>query len=189
MKYLFALGLALALLCSWHTAVADDDLPTSLPAALTTDDVLGLMGKIPAMELCLRGRPKALCTEPYPGWAKRGAASRIAKAIADHAETREEAGDATVYAIRESGNEISVSGDGGKSHGPWQLSEEQASPEVARDPERAIVVWLALARKSRLDCQKLPEDERLAELGSGSCEAGRDLARRRARLREKVLAE
>lgn len=194
MKHFVWIGLLLVWVSAALPSAADNDFPAdeppaSLPANLSTDDVLAMMARLPAMEICAHGRPQVLCTAPYPQWAKRGAAARIAKAIADHAETREEAGDATVYAIRESGNELTVAGDGGKSHGPWQLSEEQARPEVARDPDKAIVVWLTLVRKSRVDCAKLPEDDRLAELASGSCGAGRELARRRARLRDKILAQ
>lgn len=160
--------------------VPSDEPPASLPFAPTVDDVLSWMAKAPATEFA---------TKPYPRWAKTGQANRIAKAIADHAESREEAGDATLYALFESGNVVTAAGDGGKSHGPWQLSEDHASRDVAQDPDKAIVVWLALARKSRLDCSKLPDDEQLAELASGSCDKGRSLARRRARLRARILAE
>jgi hypothetical protein len=163
-----------------HPLLPSDEPPASLPASLTPEDVLSMMARAPATEFG---------TKAYPKWAKTGAANRIAKAIADHAETREEAGDMVVYVLYESGNVLSAVGDSGKSHGPWQLNEKRAAPSVARDPDQAAPVWLSLARASRKDCEKLPEDDRLAELASGSCAYGRTLARRRARLRDRILSE
>jgi hypothetical protein len=157
-----------------------DEPPASLPFSPTVDDVLAWMAQIPESEFR---------TKPYPRWAKTGAANRIAKAIADHAESREDAVDLAIYACFESGLLLSAAGDGGKSHGPWQISEDHATPSVASDPDQAAVLWLGMAKKSRIDCAKLPEDEQLAELGSGSCDRGRSLARRRARLRDRILAD
>ena len=158
--------------------VPTDEPPTDLPAALTTDDVLAMMDRAPAHEL---GKT------PYR-WSRQGQANRIAAAIAKVAQSRDEAGDLVVFDLFESNNRLSAVGDHGQSHGPWQLSTKRARPEVARDPEKAAAIWLELAARSRKDCANLPEDERLAEVASGSCERGRVLARRRARLRRLVVA-
>lgn len=159
-------------------AVPSDEPPADLPAALTTDDVLAMMDRAPAHEL---GKT------PYR-WSRQGQANRIAAAIAKVAQSRDEAGDLVVFDLFESNNRLSAVGDHGQSHGPWQLSTKRARPEVARDPEKAAAIWLELAARSRKDCAKLPEDEQLAEVASGSCERGRVLARRRARLRRLVVA-
>lgn len=160
--------------------VADDSVvPTDLPASLTTDDVLAMMRRLPSHE---RGKGAYR-------WDKVGQANRIASAIAKAATTLDEAGDLVVYDIYESNNLIAAVGDGGKSHGPWQLSSRYATPETARVPEKAAPLWLAAAAQARKDCAKLPEDDRLAEVASGSCQYGRQLARRRAALRRIALAE
>jgi hypothetical protein len=158
----------------------DSHPPSDLPASLTTDDVLAMMRKLPSKEL---GH------DTYR-WDKVGQANRIASAIAKAATTRDEAGDLTVYAIYESNLLLAAIGDGGKSYGPWQLTAKYATIEVAtRNPEKAAAIWLAAAAQSRKDCEKLPEDDRLAEVASGSCDYGRTLARRRARLRRQALTE
>jgi len=158
--------------------VPSDEPPSDLPAALTTDDVLEMMDRAPAHEL---GKT------PYK-WSRQGQANRIAAAIAKVAQSRDEAGDLVVFDLFESNNRLAAVGDHGQSHGPWQLSTKRAPPEVARDPEKAAAIWLDLAARSRKDCAKLPEDDRLAEVASGSCQYGRVLARRRAALRRLVVA-
>jgi hypothetical protein len=158
--------------------VPSDEPPTDLPAALTTDDVLAMMDKAPAHEL---GKT------PHK-WSREGQANRIAAAIAKVAQSRDEAGDLVVFDLFESNNRLAAVGDHGLSHGPWQLSTKRAPPEVARDPEKAAAIWLSLAAQSRKDCAKLPEDDQLAEVASGSCQYGRVLARRRAALRRLVVA-
>src|SRR5580692_6011766 len=156
----------------------DSEVPADLPASLTTDDVLAMMRRLPSHEL----------GKDHFHWDKVGQANRIASAIARAATTREEAGDLVVYGVFESNLRLSAVGDGGKSHGPWQLSARYATPEVARVPEKAAPLWLAAAAQARKDCAKLPEDDRLAEVASGSCQYGRTLARRRAALRRIALS-
>jgi len=154
--------------------------------AVTVDEVLAMMDRMPAAEVCKRGL-ETLCTTPYR-WSRVGQANRIARAIAEKACSREEAADLVVYDVREGGNRLASVGDGGHSHGPWQISDKRAKPEVARDPDRAAPIWLSLAAQSRKDCANLPEDEQLAEVASGNCDHGRELTRRRAGLRRRVLA-
>ena len=171
-----------ALLLSLPVAAAPEDdshVPTDLPASLTTDDVLAMMRRLPSHET---GK------DTYR-WDKVGQANRIASAIARAASSRDDAGDLVVYAVFESNLRLAAVGDSGKSHGPWQLTAKYATPEVARVPEKAAPLWLAAAAQARKDCAKLPEDDRLAEIASGNCDAGRSLARRRAALRRRALAE
>lgn len=161
------------------TVTDDSEIPTDLPASLTTDDVLAMMRRLPSRELG-KGTYR---------WDRVGQANRIASVIAKTATTRDEAGDLVVYSVFESNNRLTAVGDGGKSHGAWQLSARYATPEIARIPEKAAPLWLAAAVQARKDCAKLPEDDRLAEIASGSCQYGRQLARRRAGLRRIALAE
>jgi len=144
----------------------------------SVDDVLALMDRAPATEF-----GKA----PHK-WSRVGQANRIARAISRAAKTTEQAADLVIYDLYESANTVSAIGDHGKSHGPWQISEDRAAPAVAHDPDKAAPIWLELADKSRSDCADLPDDEQLAEVASGSCKAGRTLARRRAALRRRILA-
>jgi hypothetical protein len=164
-----------------HDASKPDDstIPTDLPTSLTTDDVLAMMRRLPSREL----------GKDHYRWDRVGQANRIASAIARTATTRDEAGDLVVYSVFESNLRLSAVGDSGKSHGPWQLSARYATPEVARIPEKAAPIWLAAAAQARRDCAKLPEDEQLAEVASGSCKYGRQLARRRAALRRIALKD
>jgi len=139
--------------------------------AVTADEVLAMMARVP-------GRPGDPRSTAYRWDKKRGAPS-VARAIAQTAPTREWAARMTVYAIHESGLQLEpcASGDGGKSLGPWQLGGVREA--VACDPDKAAPIWLAKARTSAQDCVKLSPDEAMAELVSGSCGKGRQLARRR----------
>lgn len=148
--------------------------------AVTVEDALLMMDAMPAKEMDVNGPPHR--------WSHQGQANRIAAAISAHAGTSEQGTYLVVYDIFESNNLRTAVGDGGKSHGPWQLGEEHAKREVAEDPDQAAPIWLALADKSRRDCADLPEDDQLAELASGNCGAGRALARRRAKLVRRAIA-
>lgn len=181
LKHTLLVAIAALFLSLPVSAAPEDDshVPTDLPASLTTDDVLSMMRKLPSHET---GK------DTYR-WDKVGQANRIASAIAGAASSRDDAGDLVVYAVFESNLRISAVGDGGKSFGAFQLSSKRAPVEVATVPEKAAAVWLSLAAQSRKDCASLPEDDRLAELASGSCNAARVLARRRAALRRRAVAE
>jgi len=154
--------------------------------AVDTEEVLAMMDLVPSVEVCKRGQER-LCTQPYR-WSHVGQANRIAWSIAHTAKSREQAAYMTVFGIREGGNVVNAVGDGGKSHGEWQLSVEQAPVEVATDPDKAAPIWLHLAEKSWTNCASLPEDEQLAQVASGNCEHGRRLAARRAALVHRVLS-
>jgi hypothetical protein len=155
-------------------------VPADDSRVVSIDDAITMMNALPAKELDVNGPPFK--------WSHRGQANRVAEAVSAAAGTSEQGAYLVVYDVYEANNVISAVGDGGKSHGPWQLSEDQAKPEVAHDPNKAAPIWLAIADKSRRDCARLPEDEQLAELASGNCDAGRELARRRAKLVRRALA-
>jgi hypothetical protein len=70
------------------------------------------------------------------------------------------------------------SGDGGKALGYWQL---QTRAEIACDAERAARQWLAMAHASQRRCARLPFEEQLAELHSGTCARGHVVSRYRFR--------
>jgi hypothetical protein len=150
--------------------------------ACSVDDVLALMDRVPASELGPGSK------KPYR-WSRVGQANRIAWSISRTAKTTEQAAELVVYDLREGGNRLDAVGDSGHSYGPWQISDLRARPEVARDPDKAAPIWLDIAARSRTDCASLPEDEQLAEVGSGNCGAGRQLAHRRAALVRQILAE
>jgi len=147
---------------------------------VSVTDVLAMMDTMPGAP----GDPKS--TTAYPWSRKRGAES-VARAIAATAPDREWAARMAVYTIHESSLHTEcVAGDGGKSHGAFQL---QGVPDaVACDPAKAAPVWLARARKSAEDCAALPPSERMAELTSGSCARGRMLARLRESFVLRALA-
>jgi len=149
----------------------------SAETAVTPDDVLRMMDTQPGLEY---GKT------PYR-WSKVGQAKTIAQGIAKVAPSREDAAELVVYDVREGGNLLQALGDGGHSHGPWQLSDKRTSPEVATDPEKGAKAWMGVATDSRLTCGDLPPDEQLAALASGSCEHGVKLARHRAHLTRVAL--
>lgn len=169
-----AVAFGLSLLLASHTVPADD------ARVVSVEDALTMMDSLPAREIDVNGPPHR--------WSRQGQANRIAYAISKTAGTTEQAATLVVWDVYESNNLRTAAGDGGKSHGPWQISEDQAKPDLAEDPDRAAALWLALAEKSRRDCAALPDDEQLAELASGNCAAGRTLARRRAALVRRALA-
>jgi|SRR5579872_733113 len=149
----------------WPTLVAAEESP------VTETEVLRMMSTVP-------GRPGDPRSAAYR-WDKKQGAPAVARAIVRTAPTREWAARMVVYAVHESGLQLDpcAEGDGGKSLGPWQVG---GVPEkVACDPDQAARVWLRLALQSESDCASLPESERMAELVSGSCAKGHQLARRR----------
>lgn len=96
-----------------------------------------------------------------------------------------------VYAYRESGNKACPTTwvnpvDWGKSWGTWQL-QKLARP-LACNPVYAAAEWLRRAHASAESCSRLPVNERLAELASGSCNYGRRLVRWRAETAARALA-
>jgi len=154
-------------------AHADDD-------RVSVADVLAMMDTMPGAP----GDPKS--TAAYH-WSRKRGAEPVARAIAATAPDREWAARMAVYTIHESSLSTEcVAGDGGESHGAFQL---KGVPEaVACDPARAAPIWLAMARKSAEDCASLPPSERMAELTSGSCGHGRMLARLRESFVLRALA-
>jgi len=162
--------------------VAEHHAPTPPP---TVDDILAMAEKLPVIE----------CPGPCPK-VRRGAfghvkdARIIAQAIADGIQDDEHpwlwAARGVTYAAYESGMRACPKpGDGGKAWGGWQL--QGVPPFVACIPERAFPIWLRLAKASEADCAKLPRENQLAELASGSCARGRDLAARRDRLARSIV--
>lgn len=82
------------------------------------------------------------------------------------------------YTYRESSLQVcGKPGDGGKSWGEFQL--QRLTVTEACNPYRAPVIWLQRAHNSMNDCSKLPVPEQLAELVSGSCQRGHNVASRR----------
>ena len=75
-------------------------------------------------------------------------------------------------------------GDNGKAWGYWQL---QTRPEIGCDPGRAARQWLEWAHASQRRCVRLPLEERLAQLHSGTCAFGHVVSRRRFREATKEL--
>jgi hypothetical protein len=147
-----------------------------LSSPASTDDVLEYMARLPATETG--------DSQGYIRWDRVGHAREIAEAIATVAPSRIVAAEMTVYAVYEGGNRLCAKGDHGMSRGPFQL---WGVPEkIACDPVQAARRWLVIADASRADCAKLEADAQLAELASGSCDRGRVLARRRAKLARDV---
>jgi len=140
------------------------------PSGVAVDDVLTMMTVVPGAP----GDPHSRAHR----WDRERGAQRIAEAIAETAPDREWAARMAVYAIHESGLHVEcVEGDGGESLGPFQL--KGVSRKVACDPKVAAPVWLAMARASADHCRALPAFERMAELVSGNCGHGHQLARLR----------
>jgi hypothetical protein len=69
-------------------------------------------------------------------------------------------------------------GDHGKAWGYWQL---QTRAEIGCDPNLAARQWLAWAHASQRRCARLPFEEQLAELHSGTCALGHVVSRGRFR--------
>ena len=85
-----------------------------------------------------------------------------------------------VYARYESGYRVDAVGDHGRALGLWQL--QGVGRGIGFDPLRSAETWLRLAHRSSEACSALPQARRLAQLTSGTCERGRVVAERRARL-------
>jgi hypothetical protein len=152
--------------------------PAADPKA-TADDVLAMMAKLPVVEV-----PKTPEQNRLGHWERIGVARELAAAIAEVAPTRTAASLHVVYAAFEGGNQRCAAGDGGKSLGPYQL---QRLPEsVACDPLAAARIWQERANYSWKRCTKNPPEERLAQLASGSCDNGRTLTRRRAKIAARI---
>jgi hypothetical protein len=171
-------ALATAILCGADARAADSR--ASAADAVSVTDVLAMMDTMPSAP----GDPK---THAYP-WSKKRGAATVAQAIAATAPDREWAARMAIYAVHESALSTEcLAGDGGKSRGPWQL--QGASSAVACDAMQAAPVWLAMAQRSIADCATLPVAERMAELTSGSCARGRQLARLRETFVLRALAQ
>lgn len=158
--------------------------PAVTVPAMPEEDVLLFMSKVPDVEVCPKGRP-----ERAGRWEKRPHAKLVAKAISLAAQTREEAGRMSIYAIFESNLNPYAVGDGGHSLGIWQL--QGVLPASAFDPLQAAPIWLARSRENADLCLKQGNapDEALAALASGSCSRGRALVRRREELLRRILQE
>jgi hypothetical protein len=165
---------ALGCLFFSHSAPADSSRVVSF------EDAIAMMNALPKKET---DGP----TAPSYRWSRVGQANRVAEAISRHAGTSEQGAWLAVQSVFEANNRLDAVGDGGKSHGPFQLSVERTTPDVARDPDRAAPIWLSLADLSRKTCANLPEDEQMAAVMSGNCDHGRKLARRRAALVRRAL--
>jgi hypothetical protein len=181
-RHVFAV--LLALLASL-AAAGDVDAEGELVSA---GEVLELIAKIPA-ECGLYVTPG--CPRGNLGHYERGPSVRaIAQAIASHARDREEAATAAVFAAYESGMNAHAKGDkkAGVYHsrGPWALYD--VSPDVAEDPDRAIVRWLAIKRDAETRCAENPPAERLAVLASGHCDRGKKKVRVRMRVVHELVA-
>lgn len=141
----------------------------------TEADVLAMLASVPDREcVSCSGIPRG-------AFARAPDAPAIASAIAATVAGEEEAWRwarlGVVYVAFEGGARACPrSGDGGRSHGGWQM--QRLSRADACRPEVAFPAWLALAKQSEAACASLPADERLAALASGSC----------ARARRKVKA-
>jgi hypothetical protein len=143
--------------------------------AVTKEEVMAIFADLPAVEagkfVTMKGH-----------WEKKKDAAEIADAISQVMPSKEWAARAAVYAVFESGLEKSIKGDiddKGVAHafGTFQL---QGVPiYVAIDPLRSAQVWLGFALGNKGFCPMNKPEEAYAALGSGSCDKGRRLARRR----------
>jgi hypothetical protein len=131
-------------------------------------------------------------------------AHAIAMAVAHddegHGLTGTAEGDAVlmaVYAFHESrfgwhwtGSDLEHSdcpeGDGGTSHGYWQI---KARREISCSVDDAARLWLHFAHQSQHTCRTRPFDEQLSEVVSGSCGFGHVISRWRFRQVGPLLSE
>lgn len=167
------------LLCTAMVATVLSGADAVADPQVSVTDVLAMMDTMPGEP----GNPKSVAYH----WSKKPGAAPVARAIAATAPDREWAARMAVYTVHESGLSTEcVAGDGDRSHGAFQL---QGVPNaVACDPMQAAPIWLARARQSIADCAALPESERMAELASGSCERGHQIARLRESFVLRALA-
>ena len=156
-------------------------------AALTVDDVLTMAARLPASEERLDGPLGGFERAPYARPIAEAIASTVDGSLLGIGRLREEGALMLIYAAFESGLRRCVPGDGGRAWGPWQ--EQHVPRAVACDPARAARRWYALALEGARACKTLPEVERLAFVASGNCGHGRQLARRRGVLAQKVAIE
>jgi hypothetical protein len=164
--------IAALLICT--TATADEDRAPSV------DQVIDMMAKLPPEGCLYSGKA---CK---PGGYDRGPQAReIAAAIARHAtgeilgSRQQDAALLATFSSFESGNDVHAAGDHGKSHGPLQI--KYVPQQVAENPDRAVPIWIALARDGA--CAGLPTEEKLAGL-AGSCAS----AKARQKVRQRVMA-
>ena len=185
MKKLLPLLVVLAVSCV-------DELPAFADGptwnGLHPEDVLTMMAKLPP-EGCLYN-PGRKCG---PGRYDQGPDARaLAAAIAKTAPSRDVAARMATYSSYESGNDAHARGD---CRVVVDIAEKVCRAkcafqlwgvpdEVADDPNRAAVEWLAMT--AREECVGLPQDERLAGL-AGSCKSTK--ARTKVRLREQAARD
>jgi hypothetical protein len=143
----------------------------------------------------LSGLALALMAALHPLFAKTPDAPAIAdgivQAVLDDPThlTGSATGDVALmalYAVKESGVRRCAVGDGGRALGSLQLQGVPAA--LACDPASAARIWLGMAHASERSCADLDPDARLAQLVSGSCLRGRQLARSRLRETRAILS-
>lgn len=167
MRHILAIGLMLAVLALSAPVAAD-------PPAVGPEEVLAMMDRLPGTEMGRR---------PYTRWSRTGQAMAIAAGISAVAIDKKQAAELVVYDLYEGGNRLHAVGDGGHSHGPWQLSDAHTPVAVAEHPVKGAHAWVGQAESSRLSCAESPPDDQLAVLASGAtCTTALSLVRRRARL-------
>jgi hypothetical protein len=159
-----------------------------VPKPPTSDDVLSMMARIPN-ECALYDK----CPMTPAGFERSRDARRIANVIADGVKDEDDpwgrAALATVYVAFESDVQACPrAGDGGHSHGGWQLWDPQ-DPLAACNPRLAFPLWMRRVRASETACAANPPDERLAQLASGSCTKGRVKVRKRAELAKIIVQD
>ena len=152
-----------------------------VPKLPTSDDVLAMMARIPN-ECALYSK----CPMTPAGFDRSHDARLIAGVIADDVKNEEDpwgrAAQAAVYVAYESAvHACPHAGDGGHSHGGWQLWDPR-DVLAACNPRLAFPLWLGMVHASEATCVDNDPDERLAQLASGSCSRGRMKVRKRAEL-------
>jgi hypothetical protein len=158
------------------------------PKPPTSDDVLLMMSRIPN-ECALYSK----CSYAPAGFERSKDARLIASAISDGVQDESDpwgrAALASVYAAYESGlNACPRAGDGGHSHGAFQLWDAK-NALAACNPRLAFTMWMTLVRASEKACSANPPDERLAQLASGYCDRGRQKVRQRAELAKTITVD
>ena len=168
-------ALSLLVLVPSHARAGD-----SFADAVTVDEVLGDMARVPEREILGRG------TEPRQGHFDRiGDAREIAVAIAAavngmpplYGSRSLTASILAVHGAWESNNRRCARGDSGRSWGYLQLSIAHTDRYEACDPTIATRKWLRLA--ARVWCASNPAGAELAAVESGRCDAAWDKARHR----------
>lgn len=177
--YKFIILAAIASLLCDTSAKADDD-------RVTSDEVLGMMARIPSPEGGTR----------VGGYERGPDAKEIANAIAAHvnrnvdnvfATRRQTAATMAVYSSYESGNTKCAVGDSGRSLGFLQL--QRVSVATACSPFDALVIWASRAKDALETCANNPPEERLAPLASGNCAHARLKTRGRMMVAKSIISE